>query len=213
MTQLLAVITITLLAIISPGPDFAMVTRNSVLLSRRAGVFTALGISLAVLVHVTYTLVGLGLLLQQSQWLFSGLKLVGAIYLVWLGVKMLRASPDDAAGDGSVAPLSDLAALRTGFLTNVLNPKTTIFIVSLFMQVLQPGTPLAVQIAYGGFCGGAHGLVRVNGNVFFGNRLTGPVAGCTPLDRSGFWRVAGGVWGVAGASTLSRRCTSVCYKQ
>ncbi|PAA12466.1 LysE family translocator [Pseudomonas fragi] len=156
MTQLLAVITITLLAIISPGPDFAMVARNSVLLSRRAGVFTALGIGMAVLVHVTYTLVGLGVLLQQSQWLFSGLKLVGAIYLVWLGVKMLRASPDAAAGDVTVAPLSDLAALRTGFLTNVLNPKTTIFIVSLFMQVLQPGTPLAVQIAYGGFIAVAH---------------------------------------------------------
>ena len=95
MTEWIAVITITLLAVISPGPDFAMVTRNSLLLSRRAGVGTALGIALGVLVHVTYTLVGVGLLIQQSMVLFQVLKLVGAAYLIYLGMKMLRtrASP------------------------------------------------------------------------------------------------------------------------
>lgn len=67
MTELLAVITITLVAVISPGPDFAMVTRNSLMRSRRAGVLTAWGIGLGVLVHVAYTLVGVGLLIQQSR--------------------------------------------------------------------------------------------------------------------------------------------------
>ena len=156
MTELIAVITITLLAVISPGPDFAMVTRNSLMLSRRAGVLTALGIGLGVLVHVTYTLVGVGLLIQQSLWLFNAIKLVGAAYLVYLGVKMLRAKPARALADSAVAPLSDMAALRTGFLTNVLNPKTTVFIVSLFMQVVRPDTPLAVQIGYGAFISVAH---------------------------------------------------------
>ena len=93
MTELLAVITITLLAVISPGPDFAMVTRNSLLLSRRAGVLTAVGIGLGVLVHVAYTLLGLGLLIQQSLWLFNAIKLLGAAYLVYLGLKMLRSQP------------------------------------------------------------------------------------------------------------------------
>ncbi len=156
MTELIAVITITLLAVISPGPDFAMVTRNSLMLSRRAGVLTALGIGLGVLVHVTYTLVGVGLLIQQSLWLFNAIKLVGAVYLVYLGVKMLRAKPSGALADSTVAPLSDMAALRTGFLTNALNPKTTVFIVSLFMQVVRPDTPLAVQIGYGAFISVAH---------------------------------------------------------
>jgi threonine/homoserine/homoserine lactone efflux protein len=55
-----------------------------------------------------------------------------------------------------LAPLSDLAALRTGFFANVLNPKTTLFIVSLFIQVVRPETPLAVQIGYGGFISVAH---------------------------------------------------------
>lgn len=147
MTEWIAVITITVLAVMSPGPDFAMVTRNSLMLSRRAGVLTALGIGLGCFVHVGYTLVGVGLLIQQSLWLFNAIKLAGAVYLVYLGVKMLRAKPGAALAQNAVAPLSDTAALRVGFLTNALNPKTTVFIVSLFMQVVRPDTPLLVQIA------------------------------------------------------------------
>jgi len=156
MTELLAVITITLLAVISPGPDFAMVTRNSLLLSRRAGVLTAVGIGLGVLVHVAYTLLGLGLLIQQSLWLFNAIKLLGAAYLVYLGLKMLRSQPVGDAPEVAVAPLSDAQALRTGFLTNALNPKTTVFMVSLFLQVVQPQTPLALQLGYGLFISVAH---------------------------------------------------------
>lgn len=156
MTELIAVITITILAVISPGPDFAMVSRNSLMLSRRAGVLTALGIGLGVLVHVTYTLIGVGLLIQQSLWLFNAIKLVGAAYLVYLGIKMLRSKPSPVSPDSGMASLSDTAALRTGFLTNALNPKTTIFIVSLFMQVVNPQTQLAVQIGYGAFISVAH---------------------------------------------------------
>ncbi len=156
MTELLAVITITLLAVISPGPDFAMVSRNSLLLSRRAGVLTAVGIGLGVLVHVGYTLLGLGLLIQQSLWLFHAIQLAGAAYLVYLGVKMLRTRPSHGVPEAASAPLSDGAALRTGFLTNALNPKTTVFIVSLFLQVVRPGTPLSLQLGYGAFISAAH---------------------------------------------------------
>lgn len=158
MTELLAVVTITLLAVISPGPDFAMVSRNSLLLSRRAGVLTACGIGAGVVIHVSYTLVGVGVLIQQSLWLFTVLKAIGAAYLIYLGVGMLRhagaaaAAPSHADTDAT----SDFAALKIGFLTNVLNPKTTIFIVSLFMQVVNPQTPVSVQIGYGLFIAVAH---------------------------------------------------------
>lgn len=170
MSEWIAVITITLLAVVSPGPDFAMVTRNSLLLSRRAGLLTALGIGLGVWVHVGYTLVGVGLLIQQSLWLFQAIKLVGAAYLIYLGVQMLRTragsmahsasdnAPTTAPGSKRALPTSDAAALRTGFLTNALNPKTTVFIVSLFMQLVQPGTPLTRQLAYGAFIALAHML-------------------------------------------------------
>lgn len=122
----------------------------------RAGVLTALGIGLGVLVHVAYTLVGVGLLIQQSLWLFDAIKLAGAAYLIHLGVKMLRARPGEVSADDRIAPLSDLAALRTGFLANALNPKTTVFLVSLFIQVVRPDTPLATQIGYGAFISVTH---------------------------------------------------------
>ncbi|GAA3534113.1 LysE family transporter [Zobellella aerophila] len=156
MTELLAVITFTLFAVVSPGPDFAMVSRNSLMLSRRAGVLTAVGIGLGVLVHVGYTVLGVGLLIQQSLWLFNAIKLAGAAYLVYLGIGMLLARPGQVADMTRLTPLSDISVLRTGFFTNALNPKTTIFIVSLFMQVVQPTTSLTVQAGYGAFISLAH---------------------------------------------------------
>lgn len=156
MTEWIAVVTITLLAVISPGADFAMVTRNSLLRSRRAGMLTALGIGLGVLVHVSYTLLGVGLLMQQATWLFDVVKLLGAAYLIYLGVTMLRSRPDGEMASQPAAVLSDMAALRTGFLTNALNPKTTVFVVSLFLQIVGQDTSLATQLAYGGFISLAH---------------------------------------------------------
>ena len=156
MTEWIAVITITLLAVISPGADFALVSRNSLLLSRRAGVLTALGIGLGVLIHVGYTLLGVGLLLQQSTGLFNALKLAGAGYLIYLGMKMLLSKADSATHSSAQKPAADGAALCTGLLTNALNPKTAVFIVSLFMQVVQPSTGLATQLGYGAFIAVAH---------------------------------------------------------
>ena len=145
MTEWIAVVTITLLAVISPGADFAMVTRNSLLRSRRAGMLTALGIGLGVLVHVGYTLLGVGLLMQQSTWLFDVVKLLGAAYLIYLGVTMLRSRPDGEMASQPAAVLSDMAALRTGFLTNALNPKTTVFFAAFLPQFLSPGAPPMFQ--------------------------------------------------------------------
>ncbi|AZC39293.1 LysE family transporter [Pseudomonas chlororaphis] len=167
MTELLVVIAITVLAVLSPGPDFAMVTRNSLVLSRRHGVFTALGIGLGVMLHIGYTLFGVGLLVKESLLLFSALKIAGALYLVYLGIRMLRtrAVEEEVAVD---APrVSAWTALRTGFLTNALNPKTMIFVVSLFMQVMQPGTGPGVQIGYGAIIVLAHVLWFVAVALFF----------------------------------------------
>ncbi|WP_025126877.1 LysE family transporter [Pseudomonas sp. PH1b] len=168
MTELLLVITITILAVLSPGADFALVTRNSLLLSRRHGVLTALGIGLGVMVHIGYSLLGVGVLLQQSLLWFNGLKIAGALYLIYLGIKLLR-SPVRRPGEEGAAELgmSAWGALRSGFLTNALNPKTMIFVLSLFMQVIQPGTALPVQIGYGAIIVLAHVLWFVLVALFF----------------------------------------------
>lgn len=157
MIELITVATITILAVISPGADFAMVTRNSMVLSRRAGVLTATGIALGVLIHVAYSMAGIGLLISKSILLFNLIKFAGAAYLIYLGITMLRAKKaDPSEASAEPAALSDFDALKTGFFTNALNPKTTLFVVSLFTQVISPQTPLLVQLGYGAFMSLAH---------------------------------------------------------
>ncbi|MFC9163921.1 LysE family translocator [Streptomyces fungicidicus] len=156
MTEVLAVAVITVLAVIAPGADFAMVVRNSYLHGRRTGLLGALGVAAGVLVHVTYTMLGVGLLIASSAFLFTVVKLVGAAYLVYVGVRTFRTRSEVTVDLEHSTELSPLAALRTGFLTNILNPKTTLFVVSTFAQVVRPGTPVLQQVGYGLFMSLAH---------------------------------------------------------
>ncbi|MFP3861338.1 LysE family translocator [Pseudomonas capeferrum] len=159
MTELIAVALFTVLAVISPGADFAMVTRSSYAQGRKAGLAAAVGIALGVQVHVLYTVLGIAVIISQSPTLFLCMKVVGAGYLVYLGYKSLtntaRISLD---GIDRHTGVSLAAALRTGFLTNALNPKTMLFVISAYTQVVQPGSPLALDFAYGAFMSFAHWL-------------------------------------------------------
>ncbi|MFC8173252.1 LysE family translocator [Streptomyces sp. NPDC057325] len=156
MGQLIAVAVITVLAVISPGADFAMTVRNSCLYGRTAGVLAAVGIALGVLVHVTYSMLGVGLLVSRSPALFTAMKLIGAAYLVYIGYRtfVTKARGDVDLSDGG-GP-SKAGALRTGFLTNALNPKTMLFVLSTYTQVVSADTPVPQQIGYGLFMSLAH---------------------------------------------------------
>ncbi|MDX2396156.1 LysE family transporter [Streptomyces sp. DK15] len=156
MTEVIAVAVITLLAVISPGADFAMVVRNSYLYGRPTGLFAAAGVAAGVLVHVSYTMLGVGLLIASSTALFTAIKLAGAAYLVWIGIRTFRARAELTVDLESKPGLTPLGALRSGFLTNVLNPKTTLFVVSTFTQVVNPGTSTWQQAGYGLFMAAAH---------------------------------------------------------
>ncbi|MDT7844614.1 LysE family translocator [Streptomyces justiciae] len=156
MTEIFAVAVITVLAVIAPGADFAMVVRNSYLHGRRTGLLAATGVAAGVLVHVTYTMLGVGLLIASSTFLFTIIKLVGAAYLVYIGVRTFRARGEVEVDLETKSDLTPLQALRSGFLTNVLNPKTTLFVVSTFAQVVSPGTPVYQQVGYGLFMSLAH---------------------------------------------------------
>mgnify|MGYP002716471640 CR=1 FL=1 len=151
-SEFLTVALIHLLAVASPGPDFAIVVRESVGFGRRAGVFTALGVGSGILVHVTYSLLGIGLIVSQSIVLFNALKWLAAAYLLYIGIKALRARPADPASaelNLAAGERSGRGAFVTGFITNGLNPKATLFFLSLFTVVINPHTPLAVQAGYG----------------------------------------------------------------
>lgn len=158
MTELIAVALFTLLAVISPGADFAMVTRSSYAQGRKAGLAAAVGIALGVQVHVLYTVLGIALIISQSPALFLSMKVLGAGYLIYLGYQSLT-NTQHISFDG-VAPsvASVLQALRTGFLTNAFNPKTMLFVISAYTQVVQPGSPLVLDFAYGAFMSVAHWL-------------------------------------------------------
>lgn len=151
-SEFLTVVVVHLLAVMSPGPDFAMITRNSLTYSRRAGVFCAVGLGLGILIHVTYSLLGVGLLIAKTPLLFTVLKYLCAGYLIYIGALSLFSSgKKEGEVERKATPhaMSDLAALQTGFFTNVLNPKATLFFFSLFTQVIDPKTPKWVQIVYG----------------------------------------------------------------
>lgn len=156
MSEMIAVAIITILAVISPGADFAMVSRNSILQGRRAGLLAAIGIALGVQVHVMYTMVGIGLLIGHTPWLFTAIKLAGAAYLVYIGTRTFVQQARVAADLSGAAPLRGAAALRTGFLTNALNPKTTLFVVSTYTQVVHADTGWLTQASYGFFMSFAH---------------------------------------------------------
>ncbi|PLY04083.1 MAG: lysine transporter LysE [Desulfuromonas sp.] len=141
-----------LLAVASPGPDFAMVLRQSLSAGRRASLWTSVGIGAGILVHVAYTLLGIGLIISQSVQVFTLIKFVGAAYLIYIGWKSLGAKPValDASG-ASARPreYTRVQALRIGFLTNALNPKATLFFLSLFSVIIRPTTPVTIQLLYG----------------------------------------------------------------
>ena len=160
-TEFLTVALIHLLAVASPGPDFAVVVRESVRHGRRAGTWTAAGVGTAIFVHVGYSLLGIGLIVSQSIVLFNALKWLAAAYLLYIGFKALRAQPAVAGADDlaqAPAPRSPREAFVAGFMTNGLNPKATLFFLSLFTVVINPHTPLAIQAGYGVYLALATGL-------------------------------------------------------
>ena len=160
-TEFLTVALIHLLAVASPGPDFAVVVRESVTHGRRAGMFTAFGVGTAIFVHVGYSLLGIGIIVSQSIVLFNALKWLAAAYLLYIGIKALRAKPADPAAVAASLPVgvrTARGAFTSGFVTNGLNPKATLFFLSLFTVVINPHTPLSIQAGYGVYLAVATGL-------------------------------------------------------
>lgn len=152
VTEFMVIAGAHMLAVVSPGPDFAMVLRQSIAHDRRTAIWTSVGIGSAILLHISYSLLGIGLLLQTSETAFKALKFAGAAYLAWIGVQALRTKPRDLTIDRRADPArspSLAAAWTIGFLTNALNPKAALFFIALFPVAVSPQTPKLVQAGYG----------------------------------------------------------------
>jgi RhtB (resistance to homoserine/threonine) family protein len=136
-TPLFAFAGIVLLAAMSPGPDFVIVTRYAAVSGRRSGVAAALGIACGVFVWAVVAAFGVAALLAASAVAFTVVKLVGAAYLAYLGIRSLLAARRRGAGTldvGTTASPGLIAAFRQGLLTNLLNPKCAVFFVALMPQ-------------------------------------------------------------------------------
>lgn len=151
LMELAALMAIFSFAIVSPGADLAMVMRQSVLHGRRAAIFTSFGVGTSLMFHVTYTILGLGLIISQSILLFNIVKWLGVGYLLYIGVQSLRAGKMSLtmSEGGAVKPQSGLKAFGLGFAANALNPKPVFFFLSIFSTVVSAHTPIPVKFGYG----------------------------------------------------------------
>jgi len=137
--NLLITIALThLLALASPGPDLVLVVRNALGKSRLDGYFTAAGFALGVLVHLSIGLLGLGLLFTQLPWLMQGLKILGAIYLAYIGYKSWSSGSFKMNDQRTSLVSEPWVSLREGLITNLLNVKAMLFFFSLLITVLKP---------------------------------------------------------------------------
>lgn len=126
-----------LLAAMSPGPDFAIVAHNA-LISRRAGIATAIGISTALLIHSSYCMLGLTIITQQSSILLSLLKTIGGTYIAYMGIRVIISTTNNSVDQNhnkNEKKIRTAEAFSSGFFTCILNPKAMLFIVSLFSMV------------------------------------------------------------------------------
>lgn len=155
--QFFVIASVHLLAVASPGPDFAIILKQSIRYDRRTAIFTSFGIATGILLHVIYSLVGIGIIIASDEDLFTALKYIAASYFCYIAWHGLRAKkPVDNSDsqvvvrDGIYDPIPSIKkAFFTGFLVNGLNVKATLFFVSLFSVVIDPQTPFSIKLSYG----------------------------------------------------------------
>ena len=150
---ILLISSIHILAAASPGPDFVLVSQQTLTNGRKAGFLCSLGIALGLSVHILYSSFGLAAIIANSSTALWVIKLLGGGYLIYLGIKGLQARPSsnteqlvEKSGKNSAAK-----TIGVGFLCNALNPKAPIYFVSLFTVVLSPNMPLYQIVIYGGW--------------------------------------------------------------
>lgn len=135
-----------LLAVMSPGPDFAMVSRQTLAHGRAAGLRTAWGIAAGIVFHVGYALFGLGWLLQAYPLLLELLRYAGAGFLIWMGARALRSRPAEPNAPGAPAPRVGRHDFLIGLATNLFNPKATLFFVALCSALVTTPTPMTQKL-------------------------------------------------------------------
>lgn len=141
---------IQVLGVMSPGPDFAVVVRNSLIYSRKTALYTTIGLTLGNIVHLSYILLGLGVIIAETPWLLTLFKYAGGAYLFYIGIKGILAKKQKTNFNETQTgkDISALSAMRMGFITNAMNPKAMLFFLSLISAFITPKEPTVIIIIY-----------------------------------------------------------------
>ena len=148
--QFLSIAIIHLLAVMSPGPDFALIIRQSLSYGRKISIITSIGIGTGILFHILYCVIGLGMIISKYSYVFNLIKISGALYLMYIGYKSIS-SKTLLKTEGNILSnnTSNIDSFFTGLITNVLNPKATLFFLSLYIFIINEQPSVYIQAFYG----------------------------------------------------------------
>ena len=157
--QFISIATIHLFAVMSPGPDFIIIVRQSISSGRRSALMTSLGIGIGILMHITLCIFGLGMIIKESDLLFKVIQIIGSLYLAYLGViSIISKDSSNNSNYKDELHFNAFQSFKLGFLTNILNPKATLFFLSLYTMIIANNTPFQFQILFGLWMSFATGL-------------------------------------------------------
>jgi len=146
MAEWLVFLGVCLMGAMVPGPNTAIIMRNTLNAGRRDGFVTILGSVSALLIHALLSIVGIAALISQSPMLFSIVKWCGAAYLLFIGFRFMLTKKQQAADQESK---SDQRPYLSGLMVSLLNPKILLFFIALVSQMVTPADPLSVKVLYG----------------------------------------------------------------
>ncbi|TBA21934.1 lysine transporter LysE [Rhizobium ruizarguesonis] len=189
--SLALLVSVYIVSLVSPGPNFIIVTNTSMTVSRAAGLFAGLGLAIASLTWAIMAMAGLGFLLTHFDWLHITLQVVGALYLIWLGLKMIRgaAKPLKTTGPTEVTWRS---AMRRAYVVSMTNPKSVAFFGSIFALVIPAHAPVRLYCVIALTCFLLSALWYCGLAFFFSN----------PRVSASFLRFKAGIERVMGAALI-----------
>lgn len=140
-------------ALASPGPDFMITLKQTINYGKKYAYYSSIGIGFGIACHLAYTLLGLNVVINKFPYIFFIIKVSGALYLVYLGIMSIKSKTSAIKiRHEHKRNLGVKKSFLMGFLSDLLNPKTTLFFVSIFTSIVSINTPIYIQFLYGLYC-------------------------------------------------------------
>ena len=150
--QFLTIAILHLFAVMSPGPDFVLIIRQSLCYNRKTSIITSIGIGVGILFHIIFSITGIGIIISNSIYLFNIIKISGGLYLIFLGFKSITNKAAENLTENlklSNNTPQKMNAFSMGLFTNILNPKATLFFLSLYTFIINEQPEIYIQALYG----------------------------------------------------------------